>query len=169
VFDTTPTTFVIAKNIEDHAINLFMQRFRELTRGGSNKERVPFKHCSENMWLVKPAAMNQGRGIEIFRNMRDIQEFIYGRNHANSYWVIQKYIEKPFLYHGRKFDIRIWALVTDDFRIYLYREGYVRTSSSGYNLKNRNNFVHLTNQCLQIKGEGYAQHEEGNTLSFHDL
>ena len=73
------------------------------------------------------------------------------------------------MYHGRKFDIRIWALVTDDFRIYLYREGYVRTSSSDYNLRNKNNFVHLTNQCLQIKGDGYAQHEEGNTLSFHDL
>lgn len=97
------------------------------------------------MWLVKPAAMNQGRGIEIFRNMRDVQDFIYGRSHPNSYWVIQKYVEKPFLYNGRKFDIRIWALVTDDFRIYLYKEGYVRTSSSGYNLKNKNNFVHLTN------------------------
>jgi hypothetical protein len=58
VFDTTPTTFVIARNIEDNAINIFMHRFRELTRGGSNKERVPYKHCTENMWLVKPAAMN---------------------------------------------------------------------------------------------------------------
>lgn len=46
VFDTTPTTFVIAKNIEDHAINMFMHRFRELTRGGSHKERVPVKHCT---------------------------------------------------------------------------------------------------------------------------
>jgi hypothetical protein len=77
VFDTTPTTFVIAKNIDDNSINFFMHRFRDLTRGGSNKERVPNKHCTENMWLVKPAAMNQGRGIEIFKNVRDIHEFIY--------------------------------------------------------------------------------------------
>jgi hypothetical protein len=27
----------------------------------------------------------------------------------------------------------------------------------------------LTNQCLQVKGEGYAQHEEGNTLCYQDL
>ena len=88
VFDTTPTTFVIARNIEDNAITFFMSRFRELSRGGSKRERVPFKHCTENMWLVKPAAMNQGRGIEIFKNMREIHEFIFQKNHQNAYWVI---------------------------------------------------------------------------------
>jgi hypothetical protein len=78
-------------------------------------------------------------------------------------------VEKPFLFFGRKFDIRMWVVLTEDFRIYIYQEGYVRTSSSNYNLRDKNNYVHLTNQCLQIKGENYAQHEEGNTLSFDDL
>ena len=35
VFDTTPTTFVIARNVDDHEINRFMHRFREISRGGS--------------------------------------------------------------------------------------------------------------------------------------
>jgi len=35
-----------------------MYRFRELTKGGSKNERVPLKHCQENMWVVKPAALN---------------------------------------------------------------------------------------------------------------
>ena len=121
------------------------------------------------MWLVKPATMNQGRGIEIFRNMRDISNFIFQRNSNTQHWVVQKYVEKPFLYNGRKFDLRIWAIVTNDFRIYVYKQGYLRTSSAGYNLKDKNNYVHLTNQCLQVKGEGYASHEEGNTLSFEDF
>jgi hypothetical protein len=43
-----------------------MQRFREIASGGSKNERVPLKHCVENMWVVKPAALNQGRGIEVF-------------------------------------------------------------------------------------------------------
>ena len=46
-----------------------MYRFRELTKGGSKNERTPLKHCADNMWIVKPAALNQGRGIEVFRNL----------------------------------------------------------------------------------------------------
>ena len=82
---------------------------------------------------------------------------------------MQKYIEKPFLYKDRKFDIRVWAVVTDDFRIYVYKHGYLRTSSAEYDLKDKNNFVHLTNQCLQSKVDGYAKHEDGNTLQYRDL
>lgn len=78
-------------------------------------------------------------------------------------------MEHPFLFNGRKFDIRVWAVVTDDYRIYFYKHGYLRTSSAEYNLKDKNNYVHLTNQCLQVKGEGYAAHEEGNTLNYEDL
>ena len=79
-------------------------------------------------------------------------------------------MEHPFLFNGRKFDVRVWAIVTDDFRIYFYRHGYLRTSSSEYNLKDKDVKVHLTNQCLQVKhAETYAQYEEGNTLCYDDL
>jgi len=169
VFDTTPTTFVISRVSDDDEINLLMTRYKEIARGGSNKERVPVKHCAQNMWLVKPASLNQGRGIELFRNLRDINEFIFHKNPQTKSWVVQKYVEHPFLFNGRKFDIRVWAVVTDDYRIYFYKDGYLRTSSAEYNLKDKNVQVHLTNQCLQVKGEGYAQHEEGNTLNYDDL
>lgn len=89
------------------------------------------------MWVVKPAALNQGRGIEVFHRLRDIMEFIYTKNEKEAFWVVQKYVEKPFLYKTRKFDIRIWALVTADFRIYVYKDGYLRTSSTEYDLSTR--------------------------------
>ena len=76
-FDTTPTTFVISRATDEREVHNFMQRFREIANGGSQKERVPVKHCEENMWVVKPAALNQGRGIEVFRNVRDVLEFIF--------------------------------------------------------------------------------------------
>ena len=98
-----------------------------------------------------------------------MNEYIFHRNPQTKSWVVQKYVEHPFLFNGRKFDIRVWAVVTDDLRVYFYRPGYLRTSSAEYNLKARDNYVHLTNQCLQVKGEGYAQHEEGNTLNYDDL
>ena len=160
---------MISRVSDDDEINMLMTRYKEISRGGSAKERVPFKHCEQNMWLVKPASLNQGRGIEIFRNMRDIHDFIFHKNPQTKSWVVQKYVERPFLFNGRKFDIRVWAVVTDDFRIFFYKPGYLRTSSSEYNLKDRNVAVHLTNQCLQVKIDGYAQHEEGNTLNYEDL
>ena len=80
VFDTTPTTFVISRCSDDHEMSALMHRYREISRGGSRHERVPLKHCEQNMWLVKPASLNQGRGIEIFRNMRDISDFIFQKN-----------------------------------------------------------------------------------------
>lgn len=42
-------------------------------------------------------------------------------------YIIQKYIEKPLLINNRKFDIRIWCLVTHNMDIYVYKEGYIRT------------------------------------------
>jgi hypothetical protein len=48
----------------------------------------------------------------------------------DSTWVIQKYIERPLLYQNRKFDLRVWAVVTNSFEIYIYKQGYVRTSST---------------------------------------
>lgn len=49
-------------------------------------------------------------------------------------FVIQKYIEVPLLIDRRKFDIRVWVLVTHEGRVYFFKEGYIRMSSEEYNL-----------------------------------
>lgn len=48
----------------------------------------------------------------------------------------------------------------------MYKKGYLRTSSDDYSLSNGNNYVHLTNNCLQKFGDNYGIHEEGNTIGF---
>ena len=147
---------------------LFMNRFNELSGMHSNKERTPAKHCEKNMWLIKPAALNQGKGIEVCRKLKDIVRSIRAKP-LNSLWVIQKYIEKPLLFKGRKFDIRMWAIATGKHELFYYTQGYLRTSSSEYTAEATDNYIHLTNNCLQKYGENYGVHEKGNTLSFDEF
>lgn len=51
----------------------------------------------------------------------------------------------------------------------MYKKSYIRTSSDNFDLTNSNNYVHLTNHCLQIYGENYGKHEDGNTLPLESL
>ena len=69
------------------------------------------------------------------------------------------------LFKGRKFDIRIWAMGTAKQEYYFYKRGYLRTSSDVYDTNAKDNFIHLTNNCLQQHGGRYGAHEDGNTLS----
>jgi len=35
--------------------------------------------------------------------------------------LLQKYIEKPLTYYGRKFDIRMWILITHNMEVYIFK------------------------------------------------
>ena len=80
--------------------------------------------------------------------------------------IIQKYIEKPFLYNGRKFDIRIWVLISHKMDVYIFKEGHLKASSVNYNINNNNSFIHLTNYSLQKYNENFSKYETGNEISF---
>lgn len=165
VHDTIPTSYIITAQVEDEEFRQMVNRFTEIQNGLATKEKLPAKHCEKNMWLVKPAALNQGRGIEVCRTLKDINNMLRTKP-MHSVWLVQKYVEKPLLFKGRKFDIRIWAMATAKHDFFYYRHGYLRTSSSEYDTQATDNFIHLTNNCLQKFGENYGVHEKGNTLSF---
>lgn len=52
-------------------------------------------------------------------------------------FILQSYIDRPFLYNGRKFDIRHYMMITSVngiLKAYWYKEGYIRTSSEKYDI-----------------------------------
>ena len=48
--------------------------------------------------------------------------------------IISEYLDKPLLYKGLKFDLRIYVAVTSYYplKIYVYREGLVRLATTKY-------------------------------------
>lgn len=72
------------------------------------------------MVISKPEAGCQGRGIFLSKN---IEDFSYGEH-----YVVQKYIKKPLLIDGLKFDMRIYVLISgcDPLRVHIYQEGLAR-------------------------------------------
>ena len=66
-------------------------------------------------------------------------------------FVIQKYVEKPLLIDKRKFDVRLWVMITHDMKCYFFKEGYIRTSCENFVLDENTTerrYVHLTNNAI---------------------
>jgi hypothetical protein len=40
------------------------------------------------------------------------------------------------LINRRKFDIRVWVLITHDMEVYFFKEGYLRTACADYKIDN---------------------------------
>ena len=83
--------------------------------------------------------------------------------------LIQKYIERPLLYKGRKCDIRIWVLVTHNMKVYFFKEGHLKTCSIPYEIESKNSYTHITNYSFQKYNEDFQKYEKGNEVPFHDF
>ena len=56
-------------------------------------------------------------------------------------WVVQKYIERPLIILGKKFDIRQWVLISSvtPLTIWLWMTPYLRFTAQDYNPANARN------------------------------
>ena len=74
----------------------------------------------KSMYIMKPSASSCGRGIHIIGRKQEVKK--------KSGYVVSSYIKKPHLIEGRKYDLRIYVLVTsfDPLRVYMFKEGLVR-------------------------------------------
>ena len=82
--------------------------------------------------------------------------------YQNSTIIIQKYIEKPLCYNGRKCDMRLWVMLTWDFNLYLFKEGHFKATSIPYDVNSQDSYAHLTNYSVQKNNKNFAKFETGN-------
>lgn len=91
-------------------------------------------------------------------------------------FVVEKYIERPYLIEGRKFDLRLYVGVTsfEPLKVYLHEEGLIRLASSEYSTaagSYSDRFCHLTNYSINkrnvvdegAKGRASDLEAEGST------
>ncbi|NWX51060.1 TTL10 polyglycylase, partial [Steatornis caripensis] len=131
-----------------------------------------FKLCKEEqIWICKPSCSNQGRGIFLLKNLAALStlqaKLCSAEEHlphkrlphkAPQARIVQRYIHRPLLLEGRKFDVRSYLLIACTAPYVLFfAHGYVRLTCLNYDAASDDLTVHLTNQYMQKKNSLYSQ------------
>ncbi|KAL7543761.1 hypothetical protein ACHAXR_013059, partial [Thalassiosira sp. AJA248-18] len=119
---------------------------------------------SKGTYIIKPDGSAQGKGIFLTRSIEDVENL-------SSVCVAQQYIRNPLLIEKKKFDLRIYVLVTScsPLRLYLFRDGLVRICTEEYKRPNTSNMddrcMHLTNYSINKRSDKYERDEKGSAPS----
>ena len=159
--------------INKYYINYFLVNLSKKI-GSTQKMKLPKSYyIGKNLWVLKRTNLNRGRQMKVLSNIDEIIKEInlmFEEKKPNNL-IIQKYLEAPLLYNGRKFDIRIWVLFTyvgknSKFEIYVFKEGHLKACSDLFNIDSDNLFIHLTNYSVQKHNKNFSKVEIGNEISF---
>ncbi|ERE86605.1 tubulin polyglutamylase TTLL4 [Cricetulus griseus] len=126
--------------------------------------RKAWESSSRQKWIVKPPASARGIGIQVIHKWSQLPK--------RRPLLVQRYLHKPYLISGSKFDLRIYVYVTsyDPLRIYLFSDGLVRFASCKYSPSMKslsNKFMHLTNYSVNKKNVEYQSNADETACQGH--
>ncbi|KAJ8352745.1 hypothetical protein SKAU_G00242210 [Synaphobranchus kaupii] len=115
-------------------------------------------------WIIKPPASARGIGIQVIHKWSQLPN--------RRPLLVQKYLHKPYLISGNKFDLRIYVYVScyDPLRVYIFTDGLVRFASCKYSSSMKslsNKFMHLTNYSVNKKNSEYQSNSDDKACQGH--
>ncbi|TFK13909.1 sodium/hydrogen exchanger 1 [Platysternon megacephalum] len=165
----------ISKNLNAKILKM-EDFFPESFRLDIKDEREAFFELYKDtqIWICKPTSSNQGRGIFLLKNQAGVnllqaklqsieEDPLYKKvpYKAPQARIVQRYIQKPLLLEGKKFDVRSYLLIACTVPYVLFfGHGYVRLTCTHYDATSDDLTAHLTNQYMQKKNPLYSQLKE---------
>lgn len=115
-------------------------------------------------WIIKPPASARGTGIKVVNQWSQIPK--------RKPLIVQRYIDRPLLIDGSKFDLRLYVLVTsiNPLRVYMHTDGLARFASVKYSAKSdtlNDRYMHLTNYSINKLSNNYAKNEDASACKGH--
>lgn len=114
---------------------------------------------SRKVFILKPNAGCQGRGILLSKDPLNAVE-------DHDAFIVQEYVCRPLLIEGKKFDLRVYALVSSirHLSVFIYNEGLVRMCAEGYEKPSEENLgnicKHLTNYAVNKHSDQFVFNED---------
>ncbi|GAB6030010.1 putative tubulin polyglutamylase ttll1, variant 2 [Chamberlinius hualienensis] len=156
--DFIPVTFMLPAEY-----NLFVEEFRK---------------NPTSTWIIKPSSKSQGAGIFLVNKLSQLQRWsrenrspthLVTTGNVKETYVISRYLENPLLIGGKKFDLRMYVLVTSfkPLKCFVYKLGFCRFCAVRYvsgESELDNMFVHLTNVSIQKHGDEYNRLHGGKWM-----
>ena len=125
-----------------------------------------YKKNKKALWIVKPINMSRGRGVHLLKDQNELKNLIkksYDENEIPD--LLSRYLDKPHLINNKKYDLRIYVLVTSfsPLRFYIYYNGLVRFATEDYQRGNYDNvYIHITNYSINKNNLNYKSNQKNN-------
>ncbi|XP_055641709.1 tubulin monoglutamylase TTLL4-like isoform X2 [Toxorhynchites rutilus septentrionalis] len=123
------------------------------------------RHSQRNCkWIIKPPASARGTGIKVVNRWSQIPK--------RKPLIVQRYVDRPLLINGSKFDLRLYVLVTsiNPLRVYMHTDGLARFASVKYSEKSdtlSDRYMHLTNYSINKLSNNYSANEDADACQGH--
>lgn len=140
-FGFMPRTFIIPQDL-----NMLRQTWHKYSQKNTK-------------WIIKPPASARGTGIRVVNCWSQIPK--------RKPLIVQRYIERPLLINGSKFDLRLYVLVSslNPLRVYMHTDGLARFASVKYSERNdtlNDRYMHLTNYSINKLSNSYDKNDDAN-------